>query len=334
MVANKMKKKEIFRKVFVYVLSVAVIVAVLSIYQNAQPTRVRAVGDLTVDFGVPEGDPIFVIDNMLPADTESRGAIVTNGGSVPREIMVKGVEQTETGNISTVLSFVISENGTDLYGGASAGGPKHLSDFFAEGTPNGIPLSTLGAGLTTTYTFTVTFDPEAGNEFQDKQVVFDIIIGIAGEVPAECSHIEFSGEPIYGTSGRDNLVGTPGNDLIFGFEEGDSINGNNGDDCLVGGEGNDSIRGNHGNDVILGGEGDDALKGNEGDDHLVGGSGNDSLKGHEGADRLEGGAGDDSLRGGEGDDYLDGGDGVDSLKGDEGIDTCLGGESVKTCEVP
>ena len=344
-------RKEIFRKTFIYILAVAVIIAVINIQQNAQPTTVRAIGDLSVNFGVPEGEPIFVINNMLPADTESREAVVTNGGSEPQMIMVKGVKQTETGNISTVLRFVINENGTDLYGGSSATGPKHLSDFFAETASNEIPLSILGSKGTTTYTFTVTFDPETGNPFQGKQVIFDLIIGTAGEVPAECAAIKFDGEPIYGTSGGDSLNGTPDNDLIFGFEGGDSINGNNGDDCIVGGSGNDSLRGNNGNDVILGQGGSDSIKGNNGDDRLYGGEGSDGLEGEEGNDYLDGGTGSDSLKGGNGndtmfgregsdglkggagDDYLDGGPDSDSLKGEDGIDTCLNGESVKTCEL-
>src|SRR3972149_6165086 len=260
-----MKRKNVFRKVFTYVLAVAVIVAVVNIYQNTRSSMVRAIGDLSVDFGVPEGDPIFILNNMLPSDTESRSADVTNNGSESLDVKVKAVVQSETGNISTVLSIIISEGATDLYGGSSPTGPKHLSDFFAESGPNGIPLSSINGGNNNTYIFKVTFDAEAGNEFQGKEVVFDLIIGIGGsdgEVPAECAQITFDGEPIYGTSTGDHLVGTPGNDLIFGLGGGDSINGNDGDDCIVGGDGGDFLRGNNGNDVILGGSGGDSLKGN------------------------------------------------------------------------
>src|SRR3990172_4636874 len=242
-----MKRKIVFRKVFTYILALAVIIAVVNIYQNNRSSMVRAIGDLSVDFGVPEGNPIFILNNMLPADTESRSAEVTNNGSDPRDVKVKAVVQSETGNISTALSIIISEGATDLYGGSSPTGPKHLSDFFTDSAdPKGIPLSTVNGGDSTTYTFKVTFDAEAGNEFQGKEVVFDLIIGIGGsdgEVPAECAQITFDGEPIYGTSTGDHLVGTPGNDLIFGLGGGDSINGGSGDDCIVGGDGGDGLRG-------------------------------------------------------------------------------------------
>jgi len=326
-----------------------------------------AVGDLSVDWGVPDGDPIFVENNMAPGDVEDRDVDVTNSAASPRTVGVKGVRTSGIGDIESVLEIVISEGGTDLYGGTT--GTKTLADFFADSTDiNGIALSSLSPSDSTTYNFEVTFLSSSGNEFQATSVVFDITIGIVVEVPEECSEIDFDGEPIFGTSRAENLHGTPGNDLIFGFEGGDKIEGNSGDDCLVGGEGSDRINGNAGNDVLLGQGGSDSLKGNNGNDHLIGGDGSDSLdggngedtleggegsdslsggnendalfggggsdslKGDNGNDQLEGGAGSDSLKGGAGDDDLDGGDGIDALNGEAGTDACLNGESVKNCE--
>jgi len=340
-----MKKKEIFRRIFVFTLAVAVIIAVVGIYQNAHPSTVRAVGDLTINWGVPTtGDPIFVVNNILPGESESRTVLVKNDATVARSVGVRGVKTSETGSLATVLDFVISEGGTDLYGGTVATGPKTLEQFFTESAGiNGIFLSNLSPGPGTNYTFKVTFDPNAGNEFQNKQVIFDLIIGIIIEVPPECSGITFSGPPIYGTSRGDHLVGTPGNDLIFGLEGSDSIDGRGGDDCIVGGEGSDSLKGNNGNDVILGqggsdslkggngndklygGDGSDSLDGENGDDYLDGGGGSDSLKGGNGNDTLLGGPGSDSLKGGNGNDFLDGGDGSDSVDGGNGNDILLGG---------
>jgi Ca2+-binding RTX toxin-like protein len=353
-----MKKKKVFRRIFIYILAVMVIAGMISIYKNARLSTAQAVGDLTIDWGVPKtGDPIFVVNNMLPGDSQSKSVLVTNSGSVVRPVGVRGVKTSETGSLATVLDFKISKNGTDLYGGTS--GPKTLAQFFTESAaPTGLFLSNLNPapnpGSSTTYTFKVTFDSNAGNDFQNTQVIFDLIIGITGvtvEVPPECSGIAFSGPPIYGTSRGDHLVGTPGNDLIFGFEGGDSIDGRGGDDCLVGGDGGDVIKGGNGNDILLGGSGSDSLKGGNGndklyggdgsdglegeagDDYIDGGDGSDSLKGGDGNDILLGGSGSDELKGGAGNDYLDGGPGSDSLRGEDGTDTCLNGENVKTCEL-
>ena len=313
----------------------------------------QAVGDLTVDWGVPSGDPIFVVGNMAPGDMETRSVFITNDAISIRPVGVRGVKTSETGDLSTVLDLIISESGTDIYGGTSTTGPKTLSEFFDDSSGvNGVLLSNFDPSDSKTYSFKATFKEAAGNEFQDTSVVFDLIIGLLVEKPEECSDIDFDGEPIYGTSRGDRLIGTPGNDLIFGFGGSDSIKGRGGDDCIVGGDGSDSLKGEGGDDVLLGGAGSDSLKGGDGADTLIGGEDSDSLKGGKGDDNLDGGPGSDSLKGGDGndvlsggpgsdslkgnngDDNLDGGDGVDVLKGGPGIDTCINGESVKSCELP
>lgn len=366
----KNKKGKLF-KIFSLLTAITLVVWANGGFSIDLNNTAQAVGDLTIDWGVPAGDPIFVINNMAPGDMESRNVLVTNDGSGIRPVGVRGEPTSESGNLSTVLDFVISEGGTDLYGGTSSTGPKTLAQFFDDSSDiNGIFLLNLNPTESKTITFKATFNETAGNEFQNTEVIFDLIIGISVEVPAECEGIEFSGSPIFGTSGNDNLVGTPGNDLIFGFEGNDSISGVDGDDCIVGGEDNDNLKGNKGQDVILGGGGDDKIQGNnetdklfggEGDDDihggnnndildggagndkldggnrddiLLGGEGEDDLKGGNGEDQLFGGSQDDSLKGGNGDDFLDGGEGFDQLKGDIGEDTCINGENVSKCELP
>ena len=335
----------------IILLGIAVTVAFISIRANlTNPGTAFAVGDLTIDWGVPSGDPIFVVNNMVPGDMEDRNVEVTNGGTGIRPVGVRGVQTGGLGGLENILEIVISEVGTDLYGGTT--GTKTLSQFFTDSAGiNGIPLSDLSPSQTKTYNFEVTFPESAGNEFQETSVIFDITIGISVEVPQECSELEFDGDPIFGTSRGDRLNGGPGNDLIFGLEGGDSINGNGGDDCIVGGEGSDSARGNNGNDVILGQGGSDSLKGNNGEDLLIGGegsdsldggnerdvleggNGSDSLKGGNGEDDLFGGDGSDSLKGGNGADFLDGGGGTDSLNGGPNTDECINGESFSNCEI-
>ena len=141
----------------------------------------QALGELDVVWdGVADGFPIFVVGNMLPGDTESRNVQVNNGGSIARLISVKGTRTGGVGadpKLETVLDMVISGNGTDLYGGTA--GAKTVEDFFADSLDdNGIMLSILGAGDTTSYDFTVTFPQSSENEFQAKSVIFDITIGV------------------------------------------------------------------------------------------------------------------------------------------------------------
>jgi Ca2+-binding RTX toxin-like protein len=282
-------------------------------------STIRANGDLNVNWGVPDGQPIFMVTNMMPGQTEQRSVSVINKASTARTIAVRGVKTAETDNLSTVLDFVISEGAIDLYTGT-------LSQFFSESAgPDGIPLSTLGPSLSTTYTFRITFDESANNEFQGKSVVFDLIIGIAIHVPAECKNIKFSGDPIFGTEGNDNIHGTNGNDLIFGFEGNDKIDASNGDDCIIGGPGNDKLDGSNGNDVILGNEGNDTLDGSNGNDKMYGGEGNDVFDGSNGDDYMIGGFGNDRFDASNGNDYVEGNEGDDNMLGGNGNDTLLGG---------
>lgn len=327
-----------------------------------------AVGDLSVDWGVPSPNPIFVVNNMAPGDSQERDVVVTNTAPTNRPVGVRGIFTSETGNLSTVLEIVISQNGTDLYGGSA--GTKTLSQFFTDSSgPDGIFLSNHNPSQTKTYKFKVIFNEDAGNQFQDKEVIFDLQIGISIPVPEECSNIEFAGSPIFGSAKAENINGTAGNDLIFAFEGADKVEGKDGDDCIVGGIGADRLNGNNGNDVILGGDGADSLIGNNGEDRLFGEEGSDSLDGGNENDYLDGGSGADSLKGGNGediliggsgadgldggnendqifgndgadslqgnngDDLLDGGANADALKGGPGTDSCQNGESNNQCEV-
>lgn len=324
------------RRIIVSIIAVAIAVSGFFLWKQEQK-NVFAVGDLTINWGVPSGDPIFVVSNALPGDTESRQVMVTNDAAVPRDIAVRGDLLSESPLFSTVLDFTISENATVLYSGL-------LSDFFtATATPSSIPLNTIAAGDSKTYTFSVHFQESAGNEFQNAHVIFNLILGIDTEIPDECSEIEFSGPTIFGTGGDDTIRGTHGNDLIFALEGNDRVLAWSGDDCIVGGTGNDELRGETGDDIIFGNEGDDlvigavgkdllfgndgndTMRGGNSDDLMHGGDGNDTMLGENGTDVMFGDSGNDDMDGGNGQDDLDGGSGNDTLKGKNGNDTLIGG---------
>lgn len=74
----------------------------------------------------------------------------------------------------------------------------------------------------------------------------------------------------------ENVVGTPGNDVIVGNDLANVLVGNEGNDQLFGGDGNDLLSGSGGLDYIEGGSGHDTINGGSGDDALLGGTGNDT----------------------------------------------------------
>jgi len=281
----------------------------------------QAVGDLTINWGVPTGTPIFMVENFLPGETEERIVTIFNGALSTKPIAVVGTKTEELKDLANVLEITVSQNGNDLYGGDL--GTKTLAQFFQESTiPNAIFLFDINPDESKQVKFKVKFQEDAGNIYQGAKVVFDIIIGLYYQVPEECKDINFSRPPIFGTAGNNILRGTNGNDLIFGFGGSDIIFGSNGNDCLVGGAGNDGIFGSNGDDVILGGEGNDYLDGSNGNDRIFGGGGNDVVNASNGNDYVEGNGGNDNLRGRNGNDILLGGLGNDVARGDLGSDRC------------
>ena len=115
--------------------------------------------------------------------------------------------------------------------------------------------------------------------------------------------------PGFEGASRNQVVGTPGNDVLRGTAGADII-------CGLGG--NDVLRGRGGNDLVIGGRGADVLGGGRGRDTLGGGRGNDQLFGQRGRDRLFGGFGSD---------YLNGGSGFDRCRGGPGVDTVVNCEA-------
>ncbi|MBI4080864.1 MAG: hypothetical protein HY430_03795 [Candidatus Levybacteria bacterium] len=329
------------------ILSLAVIVALILTQTDVLSTFLRpreayAVGDLSVNWGIGSGNvgPIFEIDNMAPGDSESRDVMITNNASVGRPLGVRGIRTDDGSSIlPEKLLIVISEGGSDVYGGTT--GEKTLANFFNDSTePTFIEFFTISPGDTRTLTISVEFDEDAGNDFQNLSVVFDIRIGIAFDLPEACEGMTFKGNPIFGTEGNDKIKGTNNNDLILGLEGNDELDGSNGDDCIIGGDGNDKLSGGNGNDIVEGGLGSDSAKGGNGNDLLSGGIGsdtldggneNDELYGGEGTDRMEGGNGKDKLFGGSGSDSLDGGNGNDELTGEDGSDSANGRNGTDTC---
>lgn len=293
---------------------------------------VQAVGDLTILWGFPSGDPLFQESNILPGDVFSRSIQVTNNASVTRTIALRGVQTEGDSSDAAAYSIVISADSTDLYGGSHPSGSKTLEDFFAASAiATGIPLSPLSSASSATYTVLISLDSSLGNEVSAREVGFDLTVGTTVVLPPSCT-MPINGKIVEGTQGNDRLQGTSKNDLIIAWEGNDRVNGAGGDDCILGGVGNNVLDGGTGDDVLVSDDGRDTLNGGGGNDRLSAGLGNDSLEGGSGDDVLDGEAGVDRLNGGSGEDSLDGGLGSDHLDGGSGIDSCVGGETLLHCE--
>ena len=99
---------------------------------------------------------------------------------------------------------------------------------------------------------------------------------------------------IRGTSGIDQIFGSPYADTIYGKSGADTIDAGSGDDDVTAGAGADVIYGGTGNDTLHGDADNDYLDGQGGQDRLFGDAGNDTLHGNY---LMDGGAGADLLSG-------------------------------------
>lgn len=297
------------------------------------PDFVRAFGVLSVDLGVPSGDPIFTVQNMLPGDCEDRIVKIKNDGDETVPVAVHSTNETDLDFLSRLMSLAISENSHGVVYS------NKLEQFFIDSDDlDGVGLLPLPPGEMMTYHFNICFDEAAGNEYQNTEVIFDLIFGETIspiELPAECTElagkIQFT---IEGTEGDDELKGTSANELIIAKGGDDEVDAKGGDDCVIGGTGEDDLDGGTGKDIIVGGEGKDDLHGGSNSDTLYGDGGNDEIDGESGDDTIYGGPGNDEIKGKAGEDYLDGGADTDDLNGGSGTDTCVNGETIDNCELP
>jgi hypothetical protein len=143
---------------------------------------VRAFDDLSVDFNVPSGSPLFTIPDMKPGDPSyTRTITVRNSGQVRRMISVRGIRTggtTMLPNIEHVLEIIISSGGIDIYGGSSPTGAKTVEQFFTDSfSATGILLGIINPSQSLPYTIRIYFPADSGNEYQAKSVVFTLAFG-------------------------------------------------------------------------------------------------------------------------------------------------------------
>lgn len=306
-----------------------------------KPSSAYAVGDLTVNWGVPLGQPIFNINNIAPGDVETHVVNVSNGAPTGRPVAVRGILTNQTQNLGTVMDIVIQDGGTDVYGGTSGTGLKTLAEFFSDSASmSGIPLSMINPGGNKNYSFIVTFQQSAGNEFQNANIVFDLHIGISFDLPVACQNTNFPNGPIFGTVGNDRINGTLKNDLIITFDGNDNVSSGNGNDCIVSGNGNNSLDGGNGKDLIISGNGINTFDGGNENDIIVAVDGNNKVDGGNGDDQINVGNGNNNIDSGNGNDQVNTGNGINKILGGNGNDNLItvgnsssvdGGNGIDTC---
>jgi len=193
---------------------------VLLIFLGLVPVKIYAVtktsGDLEVTYNT---EPLFGSDIIwYPGLSETRNLTVKNIGSETHRTYFRADNTSEDGNLSTVMYFKINGGGTVFYGDSDS---KTMRNFWDDGE---VSLSDIEAKKSTIYNIAITFWRGAGNEFQETQAKFDLVIGFEGtedKVVAPAGSDSGDGGGSGGvsgdtdTGGGDTASSPPWSDLTF-----------------------------------------------------------------------------------------------------------------------
>ncbi|HVM12688.1 MAG TPA: calcium-binding protein, partial [Actinomycetota bacterium] len=203
-----------------------------------------------------------------------------------------------TGAPATMMVQMVGDDGKDVFVGGS--GP----DYFAGESGNDV------------------FEGGPGNDRMRFYATSGVQVDLdAGTATGEGSDVMSEVEEVVGTPGNDVIRGTAGADTLYGQEGDDVLEGRGGSDWLDGGDGADRASYASAPSYVwvdlavpgpqdTHGAGSDVLESIEG---LVGSAFSDILSGTSGPDHLEGGPFRDTLVPRAGDDTVDGGSGKDLL---------------------
>lgn len=137
-------------------------------FLTAVPASAIQVDELVVEF---EKIPLFKEGDFKPGDGLLRWVKVTNNSPETQRIAVEAINENDPDNFASQLNLTIKEGATIIFNNT-------LSQFFSQGETY---LSSLvGNGSQTEYDFTIAFNSSAGNEYQEKTLGFDILVGFEG----------------------------------------------------------------------------------------------------------------------------------------------------------
>jgi hypothetical protein len=139
---------------------------------SAPDVFAQSLPNLVVQF---QPNPLFNQVNFFPGDTVTGSATVTNNTVDTQKIGTQAVNVNNPDHagyrLGDVMNLQITQGVNTLYSGT-------LSQFFSAGE---IYLSDLaGNGANATYYYSITFDPNSGDNYQGLGLGFDISVGFFG----------------------------------------------------------------------------------------------------------------------------------------------------------
>lgn len=156
--------KKLIISLVVIVIAALVVTFSFSVFNStsANPGNTATSGIMSQQ-NSKSGEAILTVDNLLPGQSADGTVSITNVGDAEGDFTLTAsnlADTPATPAFSQVLTLVVTDGTTEVYNGL-------LSDI---GT---VDLGTWPAGEKHDYTFTVTFDATAGNEYQDATTTVD-----------------------------------------------------------------------------------------------------------------------------------------------------------------
>ena len=297
-----------------------------------------------------DGTANFSYDVFDGSDATQADSTITVNATAQNLNLIEGTNYNQTITGTSQDDLIIGHGGNDtMYGEAG-------DDVFEITTGDGLDVVSGGEGNDTLRGTSADDDIQL-NQFWDANRVENIDGGAGNDVLHLRYHGDFSQttisnlERIEGSSFRNYIYGSQGDDVISGAGGDDDLRGNAGDDVFLKttGDGFDTIAGGEGFDTIQGTDADDRIDlysytGDNTVERIDGGAGTDTvgvkyhadfsntemvdvenIEGGSLANTIEGSQGDDNIFGMDGNDILTGNAGDDMLDGGAGTDTVVYG---------
>ncbi len=225
-----------------------------------------------------------------PADLALSKACPTSGAVLPGATVACTLTVTNNGP-ADAQAVVVNDalpSGLTVAANPAPGGGLFTCAIFPNPPQLRCTKPTQSSGTSSTITYTVRVGDDVGpgvtltNNANVSATTLDVVpannVSSASISTVACT-IDSSA-----ANALNQILGTPGDDVICGGLAGEEIAGAAGNDVIFGGGGADHLGGGEGNDSIFGGDGNDQLTGGNGDDQLIGNAGFDQAAGGNGTD--------------------------------------------------
>lgn len=125
---------------------------------------------MTVEFQNGPDAALFNRPNFMPGDTQSGWVKAANNGTQDKQVATWAKNVSDDG-LSAALDLTIKRGDSIVY-------QSRLSEFFAADHAG---LAILPPQESAMFDYILSFDPSAGNEYQQKSVSFDLYVGTYGD---------------------------------------------------------------------------------------------------------------------------------------------------------